>query len=204
MFFPSSWNDCQIQFYYSGLLREQHIKSPHRYETDDFCAREGDVIVDCGAAEGIWALSSVEKSKKIYLFECEEQWINALKKTFDPWKEKVEIINKFVSDTSSGNNVTLDDVFEGEDVNFIKADIEGSEVSMMRGAEKTLAARQNLRLALCVYHRRNDARDLNDILIRHGFSTALSHGYMLFIYDSYPVEAPYMRRGIIRAEKRLS
>jgi hypothetical protein len=206
MFFPPDWSDFQIQSNYSGLLREQSIKSPHRYEIGDFCVREGDVIVDCGAAEGIWALSSVEKAKKIYLFECEERWINALKKTFEPWKDKVEIINKFVSDTSSGNNVTLDDVLGGGGVNFIKADIEGAEVSMLRGAEKILSARQNLsaqnlRLALCTYHRQNDARDLNDILTGHGFSTTFSHGYMIFIYGEEPLEAPYLRRGIIRAEK---
>jgi hypothetical protein len=203
MFFPPDWSDFKIQASYSALLREQNIKSPHRYETDEFCVREGDIIVDCGAAEGIWALSSVEKAKKIYLFECEEVWINALKKTFEPWKDKVEIVDKFVSDKNAPGCVTLDDVLGDEGANFIKADIEGAEVSMLLGAEKTLKARRNMRLSLCTYHQQNDAHDLNAILTKHGFSTSFSHGYMLFIYDEKPLEAPYLRRGIIRAEKNV-
>jgi hypothetical protein len=201
MFFPPDWSDFQIQKVYSSLLREQDVKSPHRYETDKFCVREGDIIVDCGAAEGIWALSSVEKAKKVYLFECEEVWINALKKTFEPWKEKVEIVNKFVSDSSTKGCVTLDDVLGGGGADFIKADIEGAEISMLRGAEKTLDARKNLRLSLCTYHRQDDARDLNHILTEHGFSTWFSYGYLLFIYGDSPLEPPYLRRGVIRAEK---
>ncbi|MDR2803365.1 MAG: hypothetical protein LBB22_03630 [Treponema sp.] len=111
IFFPNDWSVYQIKMVYTSLLREQQVKSPHRYETDSICVRDGDIIADCGAAEGIWALSSVEKAGKIYLFECEENWIAALKKTFEPWKDKVEIVNKFVSDTNSGNNITIDEFF---------------------------------------------------------------------------------------------
>jgi hypothetical protein len=111
LYFPNDWSVFQIKLAYMALLKEQHIKSPHRYETDDIYVHDGDIIADCGAAEGIWALSSVEKAGKIYLFECEENWIAALKKTFEPWKDKVEIVNKFVSDTNSGNNITIDEFF---------------------------------------------------------------------------------------------
>jgi hypothetical protein len=203
LFFPGDWSDFKVQYTYRSLLLEQGVNSPHRYETGDFCVLDGDIIADCGAAEGIWALSSVEKAKKVYLFECDERWMNILKKTFEPWKEKVEIVNKFVSDKSSENNVTLDDFFGEGGVDFIKADIEGAEISMLRGAEKILSARKNLKLSLCTYHRQNDAGDLDVILKEHGFLTSFSHGYMLMIYGDEPLEAPYLRRGMIRAKKNV-
>ncbi|MDR2097289.1 MAG: hypothetical protein LBP37_02075 [Spirochaetaceae bacterium] len=123
LFFPAVWNAPQIQTSYAALTREQRVNSPHRYETDDFCVHDGDIIADCGAAEGIWALSAVEKAKKAYIFECDSIWLEALQKTFAPWKNKVEIVNKFVSDTVSADSVTLDEIVGGGGVNFKKADI---------------------------------------------------------------------------------
>ncbi|MDR0663687.1 MAG: FkbM family methyltransferase, partial [Spirochaetaceae bacterium] len=201
LFFPADMTALQIQMAYTSLMREQHIKSPHRYETDGFYVHDGDVIADCGAAEGIWALSSAEKAGKIYLFECEKKWINALEKTFKPWSGKVEIVNKFISDTDSADSVTLDKFWGGGGINFIKADIEGAEVSMLLGAQKTLESAKNLRLSLCTYHRQNDACDLETILKKHGFSTSYSDGYMMFIFGDEPLKEPYLRRGLIRAEK---
>jgi hypothetical protein len=203
LFFPAGWTTLQIQMTYTSLMREQHIKSPHRYETEDFCVQEGDVIADCGAAEGIWALSSAEKAGKIYLFECEKIWIDALEKTFAPWSGKVEIVNKFVSDADSADSVTLDKFWGGGGINFIKADIEGAEVSMLRGAQKTLTSAKNLRLSICTYHRQNDACDLEAMFKARGFSTSYSDGYMLFIYGDEPLKEPYLRRGIIRARQRV-
>jgi hypothetical protein len=75
---------------------------------------------------------------------------------------------------------------------------------MLRGAEKTLTEAKDLRLSLCTYHRQNDARELETILKKHGFTTSCSDGYMLFIYGDEPLKAPYLRRGIIRAEKQAA
>jgi hypothetical protein len=74
---------------------------------------------------------------------------------------------------------------------------------MLRGAQKTLMSAKNLRLSLCTYHRENDARDLDLMLKQHGFSTSYSDGYMFFVYGDEPLKEPYLRRGIIRAEKQM-
>jgi 16S rRNA A1518/A1519 N6-dimethyltransferase RsmA/KsgA/DIM1 with predicted DNA glycosylase/AP lyase activity len=34
---------------------------------------------------------------RIYMFEYDKEWIAALETTFEPYKDKVEIINKYVS-----------------------------------------------------------------------------------------------------------
>lgn len=79
LYYGRSWSTPQIQRNYNGLLLEQDAASPHRYEMDDFSVQEGDIVADVGAAESIFALSVVERAKKLYLFECEEEWIDALK-----------------------------------------------------------------------------------------------------------------------------
>jgi len=198
LYFPQSMNVKQIQGYYNWLLVEQDINSPHCYQTENFQVQQGDVVADLGAAEGLFPLMVIDKAKEIHLVECDQRWIAALKKTFEPWKKKVKIINKYVSDASSETDVIIDEYFNNNEVNFIKADIEGAEVSMLKGATSVLR-RANVKLALCTYHKQNDAEELNEILMRNGFATEFSKGYMVFPGDD--IMPPYLRKGLIRAKK---
>jgi len=200
LYFPKDMTAESAYGYYRGLCIEQDEDSPHRYETEEFAVKEGDVIADVGTAEGIWALTYAEQAKKIYLFECDPRWLEALEKTFEPWKEKVAIINKYVSDISDGTNITLDDCFENKTINFVKADIEGYELKLLDGGMKTLAREKDIKLLLCAYHKKGDAEKLKERLEELGFITEYSKGYMLFIFDN-DLEEPYMRRGLIRARK---
>jgi len=190
----------RVKTYYSKLCMEQDEGSPHRYETPEFSVKDGDVIVDVGAAEGIWALKNVEKASKIYLFECDERWIKALEKTFAPWKEKVVIVKKYVSDIVDEKYTTLDEIFNGQTVDFIKADIESYEPKMLEGAKETLKNNENIKLSLCTYHKKYDAAILKEFLETRGFITEFSKRYMLFVLDD-DLEEPYIRRGLIRARK---
>jgi len=200
LYFPNNLNCEDTRNYYAGLLMEQDEDSPHRYETDKFTVKKGDIIADMGTAEGFWALENAEKSGKIYLFECDNYWIQALQETFKPWKEKTVIINKYISDTTKGNNIALDDFLNGNPINFIKADIEGAEILLLKGAKKTLAAQNNLKLILCSYHEKNDEKILTKFLKEMGYNTEHSKGYMTFFTDRNS-KTPYLRRGIIRAVK---
>jgi len=188
--------------YYRGLCIEQDENSPHRYETEGFIVKEGDVIADVGAAEGIWALTYAELAKKIYLFECDSRWLQALQKTFEPWKEKIVIVDKYVSDINYKQNVTLDGFFGRNRIDFIKADIEGTEIKLLEGSKNLLSANSNLKLLLCAYHKKNDAAEIKAILEKNGFKTEFSKRYMLFIYDT-KLEEPYIRRGLVRAIKNV-
>jgi hypothetical protein len=202
LYFPKTWNSIQIRLYYNMLCKEQDIASPHRYETLEYTVKNGDIIADIGAAEGIWALAYAGIAAKIYLFECSQEWITALEKTFEPWKENVVIVNKFISNITQyrGGSITLDDFINGEKINFIKADIEGMELKLLEGAAKTLAKADDLKLLLCTYHRKDDADNLRVFLERKGYITEYSKGYMLFWGDEN-LEEPYLRRGLIRATK---
>jgi len=200
LYFPEGWEIYNIRDYYNGLCLEQDDDSPHRYEVDGYIVQEGDVIADIGAAEGIWALDNADKAGKIYLFECNREWIKALKKTFEPWQEKVVITNKFVSNIDNKKNVTLDVFFKNKKLDFIKADIEGMEIKLLEGCKDLLANNSNLKLLLCAYHSKDDGTEINKILETYGYITEFSRRYMLFIYDK-ELEVPYIRRGLVRGKK---
>ena len=62
------------------------------------------------------------------MIECEHKWVEALKKTFEHWKEKV-IVEKMLGDTDDETHISIDGLLKDEKVNFIKMDIEGAEVN---------------------------------------------------------------------------
>jgi hypothetical protein len=109
LYFRRDWSISKIQNWYTVLLIDQDRDSPHRYETADFQVQKDDIVADIGSAEGIFALTVIEKAEKIYLFESDDTWIEALRKTFEPWKNKVIIVNKYISNYTDKNNATLDD-----------------------------------------------------------------------------------------------
>jgi hypothetical protein len=198
LYFPSGWNPIEIKEYYNNILIEQDIKSPHRYEFDDFYVRKNDIVADIGAAEGFFALSVIEKCKKVYLFESDEKWLDALQITFTPWKEKVSIVNKYASDHNGINTVKIDDFFSNENINFIKIDIEGSESEFLAGASKILSMYKPLKIAICVYHKESDADKFKKLFTENNFNVNFSSGYLLPWMQLNP---PYLRRGVIRASK---
>lgn len=200
MFFPTSWTRNQVRGYYNGLLIEQDMESPHRYETANFQVKQGDVLADIGAAEGIFALTNIEKVSKVFLFEYEDYWIEVLQKTFEPWKEKVQIVKKYISNKTNDNEISFDDFLSGDKVDFIKADIEGAEMKLLSGAKKTLSSNPKLKMVVTTYHHANDAEDLKIELEQQNFRTEFSNGHMIFIYDK-KIAAPYLRKAVLRATK---
>jgi hypothetical protein len=201
LYFKKKWGKKKIQNLYNLLCKEQDIRSPHRYLTEQFKFEDGEILVDVGAAEGNFALSVVEKASRIILFEADKEWIEPLKATFEPWKDKVEIVNKFVSNITDSVNTKLDDYISAEtDRIFLKIDVEGAESKLLAGSSRILSDQKPLKIAICTYHKQNDEKEFNALLTQKGFKTSHSDGFMLFFYDKQ-MKAPYFRRGLIRAEK---
>jgi hypothetical protein len=203
MYFKKSWSEKMIQKYYNSLSMEQDIDSPHRYEYDDFHVDEGDIVVDVGVAEGNFSLSIVDKVEKLYLFETDKEWIEVLKKTFGPWQEKVVFINKYVSDRTDNDCISLDDYFNEQKIDFLKVDIEGAETQLLEGIKKTLLAQKLLKIVICTYHKNDDADDIDKILTNAGFYIRYSKGYMIFPENNVYIP-PYLRRGLIRGSLKAS
>ena len=202
LYFKRTSSTRGVKRNYNNLLMEQDINSPHRYLTDSFDFGNNDIFVDVGAGEGNLALSVIEKVKKVYLFETNENWIEALEATFSPWKDKVEIINKFVSDKNDETTVSLDQFFKDKEVfNFLKVDAEGFEAEILNGCATLLSSNRQLKIALCCYHKPNDEFLFNELLVRKGFSVSFAKGYMIF-NEPETFSPPYLRRGILRAVKK--
>jgi hypothetical protein len=200
MYFKRSWSDEIIKRNYNYLLIEQDFRSPHYYTSKDFFVELGDIVADVGAAEGIFALENIEKVSKIYLFEYDQEWIEALQCTFAPWEEKVEIIRKFVSDTESNERITLNNFFLDSKIDLIKIDVDGSERELLKGASVFFKNANDLKILICTYHKQDDYdefknhfEELNPKLIES------SNGFMFFRED--PIQKPpFIRRGLLRVK----
>jgi hypothetical protein len=203
LFFKRSWSEEKIRNYFNELLIEQDIRSPHLYLTSEFNITEETTIADVGVAEGNFSLSVVEKVKSLYLFEADSEWIEALRETFAPWKYKVTIINKMVSNVDDSEHVSLDVFFEKKAaVSFLKIDVDGAEKVVMEGAEKIITEQNPLQVALCTYHKQEDEGIYTSLLHKKGFKVEASKGFMIFINGGLKfLNKPFFRRGLIRASK---
>lgn len=197
MYFPRGWDSERIVSYYRSVVMEQDSRSPHCYASKNCGVKEGDVVVDAGAAEGIFALEHIGLASRIYMIEADQGWIEALEKTFDGDRDKVQIIYGFLDSYHDGDHVSIDKLFAEEEINYIKMDIEGAEKAALAGAEKTLERCENIRCAICAYHCREDEQSVRRILEEHGFTTEVSRGYMCPDWTMEAYLEAELRRGIV-------
>ena len=198
MFFPQDYSEQRIIDYYRTILLEQDERSPHRYLTDNFTVDETDILIDCGAAEGFFALDHIDSFKKVYLIECEQKWVEALSRTFAEYKDKVSIIQKFVASFSSEKTVCLKELIKPENKYFIKMDIEGAEIDTLNGIDYS-ALKAGSKLAICAYHRQDDYESITNILNKKGIKHTAPEGFVLSDWGGY--KEPFLRKGVVRAIK---
>lgn len=201
MYYPKDRTKEQVISAIEFVNLEQDIKSPHRYLDESFDVNEGDIVVEAGVAEGNFGLEIVDKVKKLYLVECEHSWVEALQKTFEPWKNKVVIIEKMLGEKVEDEFASIDGIVTEGYANFIKMDIEGAEMSALKGAVHTLENSKNLKCAICSYHRKNAERDIRNFLEQYHFYTTTTQGYMFFKEDLDSWIDGELRRGLVRAIK---
>ena len=135
LYYPREWTPERIRKNYRSLRIEQDPRHAHHY-IDNRAELRGRTLLDVGAAEGIFSLDVIEEVKAVYLFECEKQWIEALHATFEPWAEKVTIVQKFVGNSNDATHTTLDRFAEEQQLQspvFLKMDIEGTECEALTG-----------------------------------------------------------------------
>ncbi len=187
-------NENHLLESYKLLLMEQNQMSAHCY-IENYAELKGKTIVDVGAAEGIFSLNAIEYAEHIYLFECEKSWIQPLKETFKMFKDKVTIVEKYVSDVTEGDFITLDDFFcEGIPENlFIKMDIEGFERKALKGCKNIIAISNNVSGAICTYHKYDDERVITAYFDNLNCKTSKTKGY---VYNERE-----LRNGVIRFQK---
>lgn len=201
-------NECKVflmndektaQDYWYGLMEEQLENSPHCYleKKGNFNIKKGEIIADVGGAEGFFCIQHLDKIKHAYIFEAENEWYDKLQKTYAPFKDKVTLIKGFVGDDCG--NISLDDYFRNkEKPTFFKMDVEGAEGSVLRSMINILNdPNLPLRLAICTYHRQEDAPYIESLL-GEKFKIHYSDSYYWHMPDPVP---PFLRHGVMRATK---
>lgn len=204
LYYPRSYTGFlydQEGAYVLGYREEEQAQnSPHRYLTGEINLASGDVVVDAGAMEGDFALESIDDIGKLYIFECDTEWVKALEMTYRDYMDKVVIIPKMLGDRVDENVTTLEEVIPDGKIDFIKMDIEGAEVGALQAAEELLC-NNNVKCAICTYHHEKDAARLENFFNNIGYRTSFSNGHMIFYIDHDIFSSLDFRKGVIYAKK---
>lgn len=201
MYFPKGWDQQRAEAYYRTLIGEQDPRSPHCYKKSGYEIKPGSIILDVGAAEGIFALNHIEEAEKIYLFDTEDEWIEALHNTFENYGDKAEIIKGYVGNKNGDGNITIDSILKGQKVNYIKMDIEGYERDALIGARDVLESNPDITCAICAYHCHGDSEWISSYLGELGFETSVSRGYMSPDWSYESRLYAELRRGVVFGKK---
>lgn len=198
MYWKKGVRPLAIQRNINDLLIEQDNRSPHKYILTD--TLKGAVIADLGAAEGCFTLDVIEQIEHAYIFECEDNWIEALEATFEPYKDKVTIVKKFIGKDVDENCTTLDEYFRDKRLDYLKADIEGAEVDMLLGGSETMQSKVR-EVNICLYHTPNDEAKIIELLKQYGYTCQITDGY-IFIYNKQIEPRNWFRRGVALGRRR--
>ncbi|MCL2289962.1 MAG: FkbM family methyltransferase [Bacteroidetes bacterium] len=179
LYFPKTYKEKEIVSMYKTLIMEQDIRSPHQY-VKNINRLKGKILLDIGAAEALFSLDAIELVNYVYIFECDENWIEALTATFEPWKNKIMIVRKYVTDINDENNITIDRFLEGKEKTnlFLKMDIEGYEQVALKGASDILKEAHDIDFSICTYHKENDVVEIANILQTYGLEYEQTDGYL--------------------------
>lgn len=214
LYYPATWGTGTITYNYLNSVAVEGIlgtgclaKSPHGYLDSRFPAKEGAVVCDFGAAEGLVGLHLAERASRIVIGECDEKWLAPLKATFEPYAEKTTFVTEALG-MEGGNGTCARILAEvaadagGNRPFFIKYDIEGAERFAIREAEAFFKNRGDITVACAAYHRQDDGRHLETLFRAWGYETAFSDGAMLVLPDR--LVPPYFRPGVLYARKSSS
>ncbi len=162
---------------YQVIVESCEPNNWHFYEAEGTTVETDDIVVDCGAAEGLFSLLACQKCKKLYLVEPMPLFIECLKKTFknitnseilayglsDQPKEAYissNDISSSINNFGNGKKIkleTLDNLFYKKQLplTYLKIDVEGSEIELLQGGYETIK-KNKPKIAIAVYHRESD------------------------------------------------
>jgi len=175
-----------LQSLYQVITESTDVNQWHYYEIPETKVGLDDVVVDCGSAEGLFSLMIARRCAKVYAIEPLPLFIKSLHLTFSELKNKVEVIPCALSNNTgvaymSDNNIasalsnegsikvlveTVDNLFfkKGIKIDYLKADLEGYEMDMLKGAEKTIQ-QSKPKIAITTYHKAHHAAEIKTFLL---------------------------------------
>ena len=159
----------------------------HQYQIEQTRVAPNDVVVDCGAAEGLFALQSSLVAQHVYAIEPFREFFECLTETFKG-SSNVTVTQCCAAESDGVSRLyvdgfgssqaqikttqsepttlrSLDSLFGNLEnpVTYIKADIEGFELEMLHGA-RAVIKKSKRRIALTTYHAANDVGEIERFL----------------------------------------
>jgi FkbM family methyltransferase len=175
LYFPKSVDPCILDQLVVELF---HPVDWHYYQIEPTRLRADDVVLDCGAAEGLFALQAEAVCRRVYAAEPIPLWLEAMGRTFagsnrveilpyalsdanEPLRMQVGVLDSHLAGDDGGITVqarTIDSLFadQGRELTYLKGDIEGAEPAVLRGAERTIRQCRP-RIAFTTYHQADHA-----------------------------------------------
>lgn len=182
--------------YFPHILEELHIKQVYR---DIFFGKKDLVVIDAGANCGLATQYFREYAKHVYSIEPSPEHFEALAKNkeFNQWKNVTLIhaglsdhdgeemiyfnpgnrtMNSLTSNYGHGGEkvktITLETIFKEynlKEVDFLKMDVEGSEVPVIK-SEEFKRVLPKIKAMVIEFHQ-NDWQQLVDYIVSFGFKT---------------------------------
>lgn len=176
-----------------NIKRFRVFQGEGSYENPSYVyVRKGDVVLDCGANLGLYSAVASREGATVYAFEPSKYIIEKYLRITAEENPNINIVNMALADkcgeaefiieeenlghsrlkdeegkkTEKVIVTTIDDFVrkrELERVDFIKADIEGAEREMLKGA-KWVLKHFTPKLSICTYHLPDDPEVLEGII----------------------------------------
>jgi len=190
--YPLYWpNNMPLRSLYMVITESLYKDDWHYYEAPETTVEPGDIVLDCGAAEGLFSLKIMDRAECITI-EPSPAFIGCLKKTF-VGNGNVRIVPCALGSQAGQACLTsgiLDSIVTGAKqnspegavkvnvatidrlvcdlgltrVDYIKGDLESFELEVLKGAERTI--REHMpKIAMTTYHPGNDWKEMRDYVL---------------------------------------
>jgi FkbM family methyltransferase len=155
----------------------------HHFFSDNIAMSNSDIVIDCGAAEGLFTFIVSATARKVFAIEPVPIFVRALEQNFRDVSNVTiypcAVAHRVTTSAMSNDEIlsrlspagalevqvtTIDHLFPNDNISLLKADLEGFEFPMLLGAEKTIS-RCRPKLALTVYHPQNNVLEIMDFLL---------------------------------------
>jgi len=191
--YPLYWpQNIPLYNLYMIICESLYKNDWHYYEVPETQVKSGDVVLDCGAAEGLFSLKIMERAQCVVI-EPAPIFIGSLEKTFYD-KDNVQIIPYALSnregqtylstgtlnsmlDATSQDLPTADSVLVKTTtidklvrdlglvtVDYIKGDLESFELEVLQGGVQTIRNHKP-KIALTTYHHGNNWKEIRDFVL---------------------------------------
>lgn len=192
----------------SGTYTKGNWEMNQYFPDDIICLQEQETFVNCGAYHGEDVVTFIEclqnnkinEYKKIICIEADKENCSEMKEVLSGYKN-VEIISAGVWDKDGtlymnaghgrsscisrgrgGIEISvkaIDNILMGQEVTYIKMDIEGSELKALHGAAESIK-KYKPKLAICIYHKPEDLIEIPQYI------QSLRGDYKFFIRNHNP------------------